>query len=200
MPKSFLKPATALLAGLVVMTLAGCATSPAAQTSTERPSAKFKPTGFVVAQDTVEASKGDQGDVYTRVQYGYNYDTRRVELRKLNDDGTLREALPLPNYTLTALASEMEYAYALLRESDQLGPIVNRPDAEFQGGFAYREPNDKVCHLNADSRCVYVIVFGGKDRSQRIALSIVDIANGAIVHPFFGTEPPTGAPQAPIYH
>jgi len=165
---------------LVSLVFAGCRSMPATANAAgaDLPPA---PSGIVVVRDYVDSQKIDGADKYFRIRYVWDYQQGVALYQRFAMDGAgeLLESTPVPALTLEPTTAEMDYAYALVRQDPQLGPLVNRADAQFQGGFSVRDPDNSDC--GPGSRCVRVIVAGGADGEVAIAHAIVDLASRRIV-------------------
>lgn len=202
-----------MFAALVVLALAGCASTPPQVESAAAPAAK-EPTaaelldwaattgGSGVSRGVIRPSREiqlpeftvqrrydtvfreDGKDIGVTVEYGWNY-ARGVAVKQVFlRDGTPYRQSELPGTTLRASNLEMELAYSLAREYPALNAALTQPGLFFYGGFAYYQIDDPGC--GRGSRCVHVIVSRGSNSEIPVAHAIVDLMQRRVVHPFSG--------------
>jgi hypothetical protein len=166
---------------------ASCAHQPQAVTPTQ---SLQKPSGFVLVREYIDSVKTDAGDVYQKVQYGWDYDqgvaVERIYSLQQHFDRSSDKANKLiseqakPGLTLKTTEAELQYAYALIRSHRDLKIICMRQDARFYGGFSLR--NDDFSNwCGVKSRCIHVIVSGGPNGEAALAHAIVDLALGQVI-------------------
>jgi hypothetical protein len=149
-----------------------------------------KPSGFVLVREYVDSVKTDAGDVYQKVQYGWDYDqgvaVERIyrlqeQSGRISDNANkLISEQAQPGLTLKTTEAELQYAYALVRSHRDLKIVCMRQDARFYGGFSLR--NDDVSNrCGVKSRCIHVIVSGGPNGEEALVHAIVDLALGQVI-------------------
>jgi len=145
-----------------------------------------QPSGFVLVREYVDAIKSETGDQYQKVQYGWDYDSGVAVKKSFELDGTAIAVEDYPGQTLSTSASELEYAFALVRVHPQLRAASERADAKMYGGFAFRNGEggsvaERYCR--AKSRCLHVMISAGRAGEVFLGHAIVDLASGKVVDP-----------------
>ena len=170
--------------GVAVTLFLGCAHRSNSEAATTTPT---RPSGYVMVREYVDSVKTDRGDVYQKVQYGWDYDQGLAMQRIFSMDGKLISAQAEPNLTLETTPLELEYAFALVRALPELRAFTKRADARFYGGFSLKtdprdlsaSPANAAC--GAKSRCIHVIISGGQTGEESLAHAIVNLATGKVV-------------------
>ncbi len=162
--------------------LSACATQPVV------PAKPVAPTGIVVVRDYVDSIKTDHGDEYRQVQYAWDYGRNVAIVRQYQLDGTLAGIEVEPALTLETTDAELAYAFALVRDDARLGPIANQKGTRLYGGFSLRVGNSAPVsarvadnHCRAKTRCIHVMMSGGKDGELALGHAIVDLSARKIV-------------------
>lgn len=168
----------------LVAALAACQTRPPAATlgrsdRVHPEGVVAPPSGIVVVREYVDPQKIDGKEAYYRIRYVWDYDQGSARYERLSMEGALLETRLEPGLTLETTDAEMAFAYQLVREDAQLGPLVARPDAVFHGGFSVKGTDTPGCGVG--SRCVRVMVQGGDNAQEPLVHAIVDLARRAIV-------------------
>lgn len=174
-----------------IMLLPGCAHRSNSEAATTTPT---RPSGYVMVREYVDSVKTDRGDVYQKVQYGWDYDQGSAVQRISSMDGKLISAHAEPNLTLETTPKELEYAFALVRQHPELRKMASRSDALISGGFSLTTDPSEVnsgaanTECGAKSRCIHVIISGGVDGEKSLAHAIVNLASGIVVDPHYRGE------------
>ena len=175
--------------GVAVALFSGCAHRSNSEAATATPT---RPSGYVMVREYVDSVKTDRGDVYQKVQYGWDYDQISAVQRISSMDGKLISAHAEPNLTLETTPKELEYAFALVRQHPELRKMASRFDALISGGFSLTTDPSEAGAANtecgAKSRCIHVIISGGVDGEKSLAHAIVNLASGIVVDPHYRGE------------
>ncbi len=140
---------------------------------------------ILLVREYTELYKEDGEDRRRQVQHLWDY-SRGIAVRRLSSlDGEELLFEDEPFRALRGTDEEQAIAFDRVRKHPQLARSAAIPDAEWFGGFAYREPGDPYC--DAGSRCIHVMVTldGGV---RRIIHAIVDLQTDRVVHPFYDSE------------
>jgi hypothetical protein len=179
---------TALSKMVVVIVLNLIFTSCAHREVSETTQSYQKPSGFVLVREYIDSVKTDAGDIYQKVQYGWDYDQGMAVERIYDLQDQLISQQTQEGMTLETTEPELQYAYWLVRQHRDLKKVCARKDARFYGGFSLRNGSDtqakpRICV--SKSRCVHVIVSGGPNGEEALAHAIVDLALGQVVDAHF---------------
>jgi hypothetical protein len=177
--------------------ITACASKPVAEISPPAP------TGIVVVRDYVDSIKTSSGDVYRKVQYAWDYTRNVAIIRQYQLDGTLISIDDEPALTLETTDAELAYAFSLVRNDPQLGSIARQKGTRLYGGFSLRvaslaPSSDRAAdnHCRAKTRCIHVMMSGGKDGELALGHAIVDLSVHKIVDHQYSNPAPQGASSA----
>lgn len=145
-----------------------------------------------LVREFTELFKEDGQDRRRQVQHLWDYSRGVAVRRMLSMEGELLRVEDEPFRALRGTDEEQAIAFQRVREHPQLSASAAIADAEWFGGFAYREPDDPYC--DAGSRCIHVMVT--VDRGvRRIIHAIVDLQTDRVVYPFY--DPALSRPITP---
>lgn len=135
-----------------------------------------------VARSYEHEVKTPEGLIRQVVEYGWDYTDAVAVERITTTDGEPVSFQQVPGQFLRANDAELEEAWRLFREHDELRDLLAGDEVHFEGGFVHMVQDDAYCHLR--SRCIYVFATLDHGR-KKIAQSIVDLQTGKVVYPFF---------------
>jgi hypothetical protein len=181
----------ALIAALAFL-FAGCAGHPERGAGAGKGASAWHGGRLEPLRDYLELYKENGQDRRRKVEEFWDY-SRGLVVRRFRDlEGRLLAEELDEDFAPSASEREREAAFALVRADPRLASSAVPAEAEWFGGFAYRDLRDP--HCAARSRCVHVMVT--LDRGLRkIIHAIVDLQRGRVVHPFY--DRPTSRPLDP---
>lgn len=181
-----------------VLALSGCAHDativPTRPAVLERLAHERTPDGreLVLIREYYDDVKLPQGEERWRVQYLWDYANGVAIERIYGNNGSIRSITPKPALTLNATDPELEFATDLVKRDPRISPHL-RPDAQYYGGFSFREPAVSACNMR--SRCIHVFAVreGGR---VRLVHAIVDLMTARVVIPDYDHDLKSAADAA----
>lgn len=165
---------------IVFLALAGCAGKPSFHPAP--PESPWHGGRLEPLRAYLELYKENGVDQRRRVEEFWNY-SRGLVLRRFRDlEGRILAEELDEDFVPSASERELEIAFALVRTHPELAASAAPPEAEWFGGFAYRDAADPACA--ARSRCVHVMVTL-EHGLRKLIHAIVDLQTGRVVHPFY---------------
>lgn len=182
-----------ILAALVLLVLAGCASTPRSGPARAMPelvasdiSDAGRMKGIVINRSYEDFFVHDGVETRRRIELAWDYDRATAIRRTYDLDGKLLKTEDVPGAEMRLTPVEDERVKALVLGYPELRAIATRPGVViWAGGFVMRKPGDRYC--DRGTRCIYAILAeDGGFRPLRRA--IVDLQRDRVVYPDFDAE------------
>lgn len=134
---------------------------------------------LVLIREYYDDVKLPEGEERWRVQYLWDYANGIAVQRIFGSNGSVRSLEAKPALTLNATEAELAFAVEQVKSHALIAPRLTS-DAQYYGGFSFREPGVAACNMR--SRCVHVFAVREEGR-VRLVHAIVDLMTARVVIP-----------------